>query len=152
MALEDAEWEQIGSIEVDGATVAIAEAAHLDAIVAARDALVGRRDGSSRSLGIAMVHVCTGVDTLFPVEVAHHDDGSLAGLRVEFVTDVAELDGVWRSLDSISLTSGECLVADPFCLPDEVYWLKMPCPTGIFPVEVFEFDGDRLGVRVAFSS
>jgi len=151
MALEGAEWEQVGAIEVDSATVAIAEATHFDAIIAVRDDLVGRRDGSARSLGIEMVHVITGVDTLYPVEVAYTADGSLAGLRVEFVTDVDELDGVWRPLDSISLTSGECLVADPFCLPNEVYWLTLPSPTGIFPVEVFDWDGETLGVRAVFT-
>jgi hypothetical protein len=106
-------------------------------------------DGSARWLGIEMVSVCTRVDMFFPVEVAHRDHGSLAGLRVEFVDDVAELDGDWRTLDTIALISGKCLVLDPFHLPDGAYWPEISpsracCGRGV------RLQPRVLGVRVVF--
>ena len=52
MAIETVERRRIGGIEVDGATVAIAEADHFDATLAANDKLVGMADASTRWLGI----------------------------------------------------------------------------------------------------
>jgi len=47
MAIETVERRRIGGIEVDGATVAIAEADHFDATLAANDKLVGMADASA---------------------------------------------------------------------------------------------------------
>src|SRR5207248_519825 len=95
--------------------------------------------------------VNTRADVGCPVERAVDVAELVRALRIEFVTDVADLHGEWRRVGSLSITSGRCVAADPFCMHSDRYWHELSAPNGTHDVEVYYDDWDQLRIRLVFS-
>lgn len=78
-----------------------------------------------------MVFFETVDDVDCPVEKGSFGDDVLA-VRVELLSDVAELDGAWVVVGEVSLDRGTCLVGDPRTLPtDPLQMLGDPASSDI---------------------
>ena len=74
-------------------------------------------------------------------------------MRVEFVTDLSNTDGLWHAVGHVSIQTARCIVADPYCMHSNpgLYSIEGEAPNGDHLVEVFYRRDDRLGIRVLFS-
>lgn len=142
------EWQVQGTLSVDSGTCAFADPADLPdgfEMPSTDASVIDLRDQA-----INLVACSTKEDFDIPVELAA--DGS--GARLEFVNDVAELDGIWRQVARLDIRSGSCLACDPYLLKEAFYRVEFPLSNGSYVVEVFEFraDGeefaDILGFRI----
>lgn len=88
----------------------------------------------------------------YPVERALDAEDRVRALRVDFVTDVADLAGEWREVGHVEIGSGRCAVADPYCMHSNpgYYSVELGAPNGRHPVEVFYWEDDMLRIRVLF--
>jgi hypothetical protein len=155
-------WTEIGWVEIDSATAGFGDDA-------CRSVLGNRllelhlrlTDPDARVIdfthyGVPLIAFSTMADGTYPVELARDPGGRLLAARICLTTDVDELEGVWRPVGAVPITSATCIAADPF-IDREMYQRSFPCPNGLFPVEVFEWrdpeEGgsvDRLGIRIRF--
>jgi hypothetical protein len=106
--------------------------------------------------GVPLIAFSTMADGTYPVELARDHTGRLLATRICLTTDVDELEGVWRPVGAVLITSATCIAADPF-IAREMYQRSFHCPNGLFPVDVYEWrdpeEGgsvDRLGIRIRF--
>ena len=74
-------------------------------------------------------------------------DGLVTQLRMEFTDDVADLAGTWKPIGELDLRSGRCLATDPYA-DATVSGCVVDVEPGIYTVEVFEDEGDTLGVKL----
>jgi hypothetical protein len=142
-------WDVIGGVEIDSGTCGIGDPAafaHLDpsnVSLGAHDAFVHSELGSA-------VAVCgTGGDFSMPAEVARRDEGAAFAVRLEFVDDVAEVDGRWETVGTMGL-SGRCVAGDPFASGDGSR-VEFDVRPGVYRVEAYRPRGtawDCLGLRV----
>jgi hypothetical protein len=151
--LASATWTRAGFIEVDAAMIGFIDAA---AIV---DTEAGRTAIESPS-GVGMlVGEWVGVmawceeDGAYDVELLHDVDGLLRAVRVEFVTDIATLDGEWSDWQELTVTTGSVVACDPFCLSSAAHRLVLEVPTGTHRVQKFVAPGiGFLGIRLIIDS
>jgi len=104
--------------------------------------------------GFPFMAVSTGGDGEYPIERALDADGRVRALRVEFVSDVAEVEGRWVEVGRLVITGGRCVVADPFCMHSNPGWYSrdLGAPNGDHAIEVFHWEQDRLGIRILFAT
>jgi hypothetical protein len=154
-------WTESGWIEVDSATAGFEDGACrnvlgspvLDLRLRLTDPHVKVIDFTR--YGVPLIAFSTMADGTYPVELAHDRAGRLLAARICLTTDVDELAGSWQPAGAVPITSGTCIAADPFIARD-VYQSSFESPTGLFPVEVYEWsdpeDGtvDWLGIRIRF--
>jgi hypothetical protein len=154
-------WTDIGWIEVDSATAGFGDGSCRKVLGSpVLDLRLRHMDPDAREMdfsrhGVPLIAFSTMADGAFPVELAHDRAGRLLAARMCLTTDVDELAGSWQPVGAVPITSGTCIAADPFIARD-LYQRRFECPTGLFPVEVYEWrdpeDGivDRLGIRICF--
>ena len=104
--------------------------------------------------GFSFLGVTTGADGQYPIERAIDSEGRVRGLRVEFVSDVAEVDGQWREVGRLVITAGRCVVADPHSMHanEGFYFHDVGAPNGNHSIEVFFWDWEHLGARILFAT
>jgi hypothetical protein len=155
-------WTEIGWVEIDSATAGFGDDA-CRSILGDRvlDLHLRRMDPGARVIdftryGVPLIAFSTMADGTYPVEMARDRAGRLLAARICLTTDVDELEGVWRPVGAVPITSATCIAADPF-IDRDMYQRSFPCPNGLFPVEVFEWPDpeeegslDRLGIRIRF--
>jgi hypothetical protein len=140
-------WTESGWIEVDNATASFGDGAC--------SKVLGSLVLDLRLRLTDPIAFSTMADGTYPVELAHDRAGRLLAARICLTTDVDELAGSWQPAGAVPITSGTCIAADPFIARD-VYQRSFESPTGLFPVEVYEWsdpeDGtvDWLGIRIRF--
>ena len=97
--------------------------------------------------GYPVVACVTESDANLPVEVAPDTTGEIEAVRVCWTDDVDRVDGRWIYVGRLSLSSGRCRVWDPrHHLADQGHVVEMR--RGFYKLELFEFDGDTLGLRI----
>ena len=104
--------------------------------------------------GFHFIGVDTRADGEFPIERAIDSEGRVRGLRVEFVSDVADVDGQWQEVGRLEITAGRCVIADPYSMHSNqgFYSRDLRAPNGNHSVEVFFWEHDRLGMRILFKT
>ena len=142
------EWHTIGIIEVDAATVAFGDGYVMERLLPIEPIADGPFDAKKT----ALVVQTTGEDCPVPLEVALVGEQRVAA-RMEFVNDVAELDGDWVPVGHITITRGRAVACDPFC-HGAGYRRSFRLPRGQYVAEVFrhKVPGRRrleaLGLRI----
>jgi hypothetical protein len=162
--LADAAWRTAGWVVVDTATIALGD----------RDAFLEWRANpvipDEYVLNGKLVFFVTMDDNDYPVETGLIDD-DIVGVRVEIVSDVADIPGSWHHVGELVLDSPHCIVVDPrtasirhvtqrparptvrdaeLCAQSGVVaGCELELPVGQYWVEVFRSDEhDELGVRL----
>ncbi len=79
-------------------------------------------------------------------------DGTLLAARLEFVDGVAEVEGRWRPIGAVEITSGRMLACDPYVLHSSTGYVVLDAAAGRYRLEAFDrvVDGvvtDNLGLR-----
>jgi hypothetical protein len=163
--LADAGWTTAGWVVVDTATIALGD---LDAYLAWKTNPVMPDDYVFDG---KLAFFATMDDNDYPVETGLIDDDIVA-VRVEIVSDVADLSGSWHPVGDLVLDSPRCIVVDPRTAfirhePNRparppvrdadlraqsavAAGCELALPAGRYRVEVFHTDDehDELGVRL----
>lgn len=113
----------------------------LDRLALAGKVLNGTPDG------YPVVACITDSDANLPVEIAADTAGEIEAVRVCWTVDVDKVDGRWSYVGRLSISSGRCRVWDPRHHLDDQGHVVQVRP-GFYKVEMFEFDGDTLGLRI----
>lgn len=153
-------WKRIGGVSLDSATVGFGDAEIRQTVEARPDVFRETEcrepaDGVQdwHSTGLAFIAVVASEDGEYPIERSVDVQGKVKALRVEFVTDRASSGGRWRAVGHVSIRTGRCIVADPYCMHSNAgpYSIEVEAPNGDHVVQVFYSHGDRLGIRVLFN-
>ena len=109
-------WEIVGGIEVDAATVAFGDSAALgDNFVLETGLAIATMSGSPEGFDSTLVLQVTREDCPLPVEVCADADGQRMAARMCFTNDVDELAGTWRKVGRLIITGDRCVAMDPVC-------------------------------------
>ena len=155
MSIDDLEWSHVGGyVSCDTACVAFVDAAVLDTPDDLKPERLGN-EGKVDRLRIGRHDVTalrTGEDNDYPCEVALSADGTLLAARLEFVDGVAEVEGRWRPIGAVEITSGRMLACDPYVLQSSTGYVVLDAAAGRYRLEAFDrvVDGvvtDNLGLR-----
>lgn len=148
-------WVEIGLLQIDSATCAFGDADVLGPSFQADPSASPAMDGPVQDWterGAPLVACDTREDLPLPLEVSFDQDGRVIAARLTFTTDVDELEskgeGRWRKAGAVSIESGRCLAADPFCSPVPAYRLVFDVVAGMYLVEAFVTGDDCLGLRI----
>ena len=153
-------WKRMGTISLESATVGFGDAEVRHTVEARPDIFRDTSCGEPlkgiqdwHATGLPFIAVETGEDGEYPVERGLDELGIVRALRVEFVTDLESVDGRWQAVGHVSIRTGRCIVADPYCLQSNpgLYSIEVDAPNGDQRVEVFYSQDDRLGMRVLFN-
>ena len=146
------EWEELGWIALDAGVCFFGARATLPS--GRRLPLkIGQRVGTHSALlatsdGYRVVACGTAADLSMPVEVALVN-GRRVAARMEFVDDVAEVDGVWEVVGTFELPR-EVAAGDPMCAGG-TYRLEFDIEPGTYRADIFkpaENPWDTLGLRI----
>jgi hypothetical protein len=162
--LSGAQWKTIGDFGVDAGTVGFGDASAMDLSADELLAFDRKIPGNALAMdftpfGVPLIAVTTMEDAEYPVEVIRSRRVTKAA-RVCFTNDVDELEqageGLWKPAGEVVITSGSCVVGDPFCR-GAVYQVFFPLKPGTYAVEVFVWkpgtrNADRLGIRLRLLS
>jgi hypothetical protein len=103
-----------------------------------------------RRSGLGMLYGRAECDGL-PVELGRIG-GHAAAARLEFTNDVAELDaargGNWVALGRLRIGNRGAIAVDMKHRHSPAWRHHLPLPPGWYRAEVFEWDGDHLGIRL----
>lgn len=142
--LGDCEWETVGHIELDSATIDFIDGGVLQdledghkPVHVDNDVLVGTVAGRSFN---------TAEDNRYPVEVASDVSGETFAVRVVYADDIAELDAEWAEFGSLTVTTGQLMVGDLICFRTDPPVI-VRCPNGEHQVQICS-DGYWLGARL----
>lgn len=157
-------WNQVGFVNLDGATVALGDPAQIAAV---REPAMHDNVG----VGDAVAWLCTHEDAGYPVESLDGPQG-LQAVRVELTTDLTQTEaggkGAWEAIGTIELRGPWLGIMDPFgrrydaelaALPataESTRWFgepapvgcALPWPPGTHGVQVFRWNSDLLGLRL----
>ena len=129
--LAAASWDRAGTVIIDSANVALGDP---DTYLSWRASGSGHLDpdvGDATSvLEEKLVFFETVDDVDCPVEKGSFGDDVVA-VRVELLSDVAELNGAWGVVGEVSLDRGRCLVVDPGTKTDALQMLREPASSDI---------------------
>ena len=156
MSGDDLDWTHSDDdyVHCNAGTVAFVDAAVLDdtenltpVTLAGRGRVDGLLIGSH-----AVTALSTGEDNDYLCEVSRAVDGTLLAARLEFVDDVADVEGEWRPIGEVEITSGRMLACDPYTLRSPWTYVVLDAAAGRYRLEAFHFlvDGvvtDHLGLR-----
>lgn len=145
---ESRNWEWLQDLEVDTAGVYFIDGAALDKMSAGADPILAPGHVQVLVGPYLGIRADTWDDGCYPIEVARKPDGTLSAVRVEYVTDVADVEGTWNPIGTVPITSGRLAVADLICARSEDHRAELPCPRGEHLVEIFHTPGDVLGARL----
>jgi hypothetical protein len=140
------DWEELGWIEIESATCALGDADVVDSEFA-----VDPNTPASSSVGqiqSAPIVLCgTRADVALPVEVARGPHSEVLAVRLEFVTDLSEIDGDWKVVGEIPL-GGRCVALDPFATGSDQCRFEFTVKPGTWVAQYFATIDDVLGIRV----
>ena len=146
-------WEEVEWFGCDSAHLAVTDA-RARAGIDAGEQLVwesGRNDDQASIAGYPCGAWYTSEDCPAQIEAARDADGEVIAVRVETVSDVAELDGEWAEKHRLDLPTGQAAVVDPYCWNNRYYWREVSVRPGSYSFEVFEPMGDwPAGMRIVW--
>jgi hypothetical protein len=130
--LAGASWDRAGTVIVDSALVALGDPDTYLSWKASWSPYLSPDIGDATSvLDEKLVFFETVDDVDCPVEKGSMD-GDVVAVRVEILSDVAELNGAWGVVGEVSLDRGRCLVVDPRTLPTRaLQMLREPASSDI---------------------
>jgi len=149
---QTSDWEEIGWINVDAATVAFGDPVILGEgfVLSPTVDVVG---GSPEGFRGTIVMQDTREDCPLPVEVVRGSDGNAVAARMCFTDDVDDLPGTWKPMAEFTITDGRCVALDPHCRGPS-YRFEFTLRPGRYLAESFEYvdpeDGqqDVLGLLI----
>lgn len=139
-------WTIVNTLSIDSGTCSFADPMKLP--LGFRPPVVGERMRSLESQGIPMVLVDTREDLDMPVEVA----SDLCSARMEFVSDIADVEGDWIEFGRLTLSSKKVLACDPFILHNSFYRIEFEMRPGTYSAQAFQTSDDVLGLRIVWSA